>query len=81
MAYSTEASGNKGMAFILGAVVVAVLVLGFFILGGQVPTGAPASGEGGGNTSITIENPSAPAPQGDTGAAAPAPAAGSAPSN
>ena len=80
MAYSSEPSGNKSMAFILGAVVVAVLVLGYFIMGGDVP--APAAvGDGGGNTTVTIENPAPAEPPVAVGTETGAPAAGDAAQN
>lgn len=49
-------SGSGAQWFIIGALVVAVLVIGFFLFGGDVD---PAS-DGGGNTSISVET-------GDTG--------------
>lgn len=36
-----ERTGSTGLAFILGAVVVAVAVLGYFVLGGEAPSDGP----------------------------------------
>lgn len=50
-------SGNTGLAFIVGALFVAVLVVGYFSFGGKVDTG------GGKDIDVKIETP-APAQDG-----------------
>lgn len=63
-----EAGGISAMAFILGGVVVAVAIIGYFMYGGS-----PKHVDGGStNTSVTIEAPAASAPA-TTAPAAPAP--------
>lgn len=68
-----EAGGISAMAFILGGVVVAVGIIGYFMYGGSpkhVGTGSSTS------TSVTIEAPApAATPPAATAPAAPAPAA------
>lgn len=42
-----ESSGNSGIAFIVGALVVIVAVLGYFVLGGKI--------SGGGDKDINVK--------------------------
>lgn len=81
MANSSDPGGQRNTAFILGGVVVAVLVLGYFVYGGSTPE--PTAGDDAGNTTVTIDNaapePAAPAEPAPAEPAAPAPAEPSAP--
>jgi predicted lipid-binding transport protein (Tim44 family) len=64
-------SGNGGTLFVLGAIVVALGVVLYFVLGGgTMQTGASAPST---STSVTVEAPAATAPAAEP--AAPAPAA------
>lgn len=70
-----KSSGNGGILFVLGAIVVALGIVLYFVLGGDLRTDSDGSGT---TNSVTIEappaaEPAAPAP------AAPAPAAPAAP--
>ena len=62
---SPRGSGNSALYFIVGALVVAVLVIAFFMYGGNVGDGAATSTPPAGDTNVTVEAPA-------TGTAAPA---------
>ena len=57
MAEETSGASNGGLYFIVGALVVAVGVIGFFALGGSLSGGERKS------IDIKIEAPKAPAPK------------------
>ncbi|WP_279482192.1 hypothetical protein [Aureimonas sp. SK2] len=72
-------SGGSGW-FIAGIVVVALVIGGFFLFGGNLGTGVGSSA-GGGTTNITVDtpdinvgSPAAPAGGASSGSATPAPA-------
>lgn len=72
-------SGNGGTLFVLGAIVVALGIVLYFVLGGgalQTGSTGPSS-----STSVTVETPAAPAaePAAPAAPAAPAEAAPAAP--
>ena len=46
--------GNTGLAVLVGALIVAVLVIAFFLFGGEVDTA------GNGDINVDVEAPSAP---------------------
>jgi len=68
MAENEQEKSSAGMAFIVGGLVVAVLVIGYFVLGGEVP------GTRDVDVDITVPAPTAPA---DSTAPAQPPASGS----
>ncbi|MEC9369571.1 MAG: hypothetical protein VX871_12870 [Pseudomonadota bacterium] len=51
MADQVNTGGGAGMGMIVGALVVAVLVLGYFVIGGKLPGG------GGKDVNVKIEAP------------------------
>ncbi|MDF3072699.1 MAG: hypothetical protein K0S54_366 [Alphaproteobacteria bacterium] len=53
---NNNSSGGSGIYFIVGALVVAVLVIGYFVLGGNF-------GGAGGDVNIKIDPPKAEAPK------------------
>lgn len=60
-----EKSRGSGMAFIVGGLVVAVLVIAYFLFaGGAGDMGAGNSGDAGGDTNVTVEAPEASASSG-----------------
>jgi hypothetical protein len=66
-------SGNGGMLFVLGAIVVALGIVLWYVLGGAgMQTGAAGSST---STSVTIEAPAATAPAAEPAAPAAEPAA------
>jgi hypothetical protein len=70
-------SGNGGMLFVLGAIVVALGIVLYFVLGGgalQTGSSGPSS-----STSVTVETPAAPAAEPAPAAPAAEPAAPAAP--
>ncbi|MBS8227882.1 hypothetical protein [Vannielia litorea] len=69
-----ESSGTGTMAFIIGGLVVAVGVIAWFLMGGDIENGtATTVPADGGDASVTIEN-TAPAPTDDGAAMETAPA-------
>lgn len=74
----TQKSSGTGTAFIVGGLVVAVAVIGWFLFGGMAPVAT--TGADGSTTNVTIEAapeaaaPAAEAPAPAPEAAAPAPA-------
>jgi len=62
-----EKSGISGFAFILGGVVVAIAIVGFFLYGGFDGNGAGVGD--GGNTNVNVEMPATDAPATDAPAA------------
>ncbi|TYB87952.1 hypothetical protein [Oceaniovalibus sp. ACAM 378] len=55
-----EKSGISGFAFILGGVVVAIAIVGFFLYGGFDGNGGGVGD--GGNTNVNVEMPATDAP-------------------
>ena len=54
MAENESQKSNTGMAFIVGGLVVAVMVIGYFVLGGEMP------GSKNVDVDINVPTPSAP---------------------
>ena len=73
MAENESEKSSTGMAFIVGGLVVAVLVIGYFVLGGEAP------GTRDVDVDVTVPAPAAPtdaSPPADSTAPAQPPAAG-----
>lgn len=49
---NTSGGGGVGMGLIVGVLLAAVIVIGFFVLGGEIP------GTGGKDVNVKIETPS-----------------------
>jgi hypothetical protein len=74
MADNESQKSSTGMAFVVGGLVVAVLVIGYFVLGGQMP------GSKNVDVDISVPAPSAPVeatPPSNSGQPAQPPASGS----
>lgn len=67
MAENEQEKSTTGMAFIVGGLVVAVLVIGYFVLGGEIPGSRDV------DVDVTLPAPTAPA---DSTVPAQPPAAG-----
>ncbi|MCO6382584.1 MAG: hypothetical protein JXQ91_00550 [Vannielia sp.] len=67
-----ESSGTGTMAFIIGGLVVAVGIIAWFLMGGDMDSSVTTVPADGGDASVTIENTPAPANDGAAMESAPA---------
>ncbi len=65
-----ESSGTGTLAFIIGGLVVAVGVIAWFLMGGDIDSSVTTVPADGGDASVTIENTPAPAPAEESAAPA-----------